>query len=142
VVCPDCRIVYRDGRWSWDPPSQTRALARACPACQRVRAQRPAGTLRLPRALAQADSEALLELVRLAERQEMDAYPLERVMSARADAEGLLVTTTGVYLAGVITGILERRLQRPPRIRHVGAEVAVEWEASGVERRPYEEARV
>lgn len=142
VVCPECRVVSRDGRWSWEVPPRARARAGRCPACHRIRAARPAGTLRLPRGLFTTDSDALLLLVRHAEEQERLAYPLERVMSVQADRDGLTVTTTGVYLAGVITGKLERRLRRQPRVCYQGSgEVGVEWTEPGNDELAYQEAR-
>lgn len=129
VVCPECRVVLRDGRWSWDLPRRARARAGRCPACSRIRAARPAGTLRLPAGLFASDSLGVLDVVRQSEEEERLTYPLERVMGVRAGRDGLTVTTTGVYLAGVITGGLERRLKRRPRVHYAGSgEVGVEWE--------------
>jgi len=64
-----------------------------------------------------------------AEEEEKREHPLERLMSVVADREGLTVTTTGVHLAGVIAGRLERRLDRSPRVHYRGSEgVSVVWE--------------
>ena len=134
MVCMECRAVCHAGRWYWGAPPRTQVRFSRCPACSRIREERPAGTLRLPRAFFPADPEEVFRLVRRlvrhAEEEEKEEHPLERVMKVVADREGLTVTTTGVYLAGVITGELERRLRRRPRVCHRESEgVCVEWHA-------------
>lgn len=98
-------------------------------ALRSIQAPRPAGTLHLPRRLLPADTREVLDLVHETEEDEMRAYPSERLLDVVADQEGLTVTTSGVYLAGVLAGRLERHLQRPARVQFHGPDgVSVVWE--------------
>jgi hypothetical protein len=129
LVCEDCRIVCHAGRWHGGTPPLAEMQAARCPACSRIQAGRPAGTLRLPRALFQANAQEVLDLVRNAEAEERPEHPLERLMNVVSDADGLTVTTTGIHLAGVIAGKLERRLHKRPRVHYRGSDgVSVVWE--------------
>ena len=129
LLCEDCRIVCLAGRWQWGTPPLAEVQAVRCPACSRIQAGRPAGTLRLPRALFPANVAEVLDLVRDAEAEEKPVYPLERLMNVVSDAEGLTVTTTGIHLAGVIAGKLERRLHKQARVHYGGSNgVSVVWE--------------
>ncbi len=129
LVCGDCRVACHAGIWYWGTPLLTDVHAGRCPACSRILAGRPAGTLRLPRALFPADPAEVLNLVHNAEAEEKPKHPLERLMQVLSDREGLTVTTTGVHLAGVIAGRLERRLHKRPRVRYSGSDaVSVVWE--------------
>lgn len=129
LVCAECHVVCHAGRWYWGAPPLTEVHAGRCPACTRIHARRPAGTLHLPRALLPEDADEVLNLVHNAEAEEKPEHPLERLMNVVSDPEGLTVTTTGVHLAGVIAGKLERRLHRRPRIRFRGSDgVSVVWE--------------
>ena len=130
VLCPECGVVRHGERWRRGAPPAKHQRTGRCPACIRVLAARPAGVLRVPRALLPGGPEEFLRLVLDAEEETKHRHPLERLMTVVADSEGLTVTTTGIHLAGVITGKLERRLGRHPRVRFAGADgVEVEWHA-------------
>jgi hypothetical protein len=132
VLCPECGVVRHGQRWCRRAPLAKDARTKRCPACIRTLAARPAGILRLPRALLAGGPEECLRLVLDAEEEARHEHPLERLMTIVADSEGLTVTTTGIHLAGVITGRLERHLGRHPLVRFAGTDgvdVEVEWHA-------------
>lgn len=128
VVCPECRLVRQAGRWYRGMPPLTEAGAELCPACRRTREHRPAGTLVLD-ARFLADRDEILGMLRNAEAAETAEHPLERIMELREDADGLVVTTTGVHLSRRIASKLERRFHRPARLRYSrpGGELRVDW---------------
>lgn len=67
-----------------------------CPACQRVRDRRPAGTIRLPSELFGRRTE-ILGLIHNVERKEKAEHPLERLMDVEESEGHLVVTTTGIH---------------------------------------------
>ena len=107
TLCPDCRAVYREGRWQWTEDSQ--ALSGApCPACQRIRDKYPAGFVTLTGAFLLENRDEISRLARNIESREKAAHPLNRIMEIETSAEGLLVTTTDMHLARAIGDAVHR----------------------------------
>lgn len=130
TVCDACGVVYHGGRWYWGAPPLTDVNAGLCPACERIRDRYPAGTIRLPAAFLE-QREEVLGLIRNAEEAEKAEHPLERLMDVEdAPDGGLVVRTTGIHLARVITSRLERRFHRQSRIRYPEEQnlVYVDWD--------------
>lgn len=131
-VCEKCGLVHHAGRWyRGAPPSNTDVDAGLCPACERIRDDYPAGTIRLPETFLD-DREEVLALIRNAEEAESAEHPLERLMDVADDPDGgLVVTTTGIHLARAITNKLERRFHRQARIHYPEEQhlIQVDWEA-------------
>ena len=104
--CRDCGALYRDGRWTWaargGPAFQVR-----CPACQRIRDKYAAGYVRLSGDYFTGHRTEILRRVRRCEKNEAAEHPLERIIEITPDAEGELVTTTGVHLAHRIAHALQ-----------------------------------
>jgi hypothetical protein len=70
TVCPDCKAVYRQGRWQWLQDSQ--GVERSpCPACQRIRDRYPAGYLSLAGSFLEEHREEISQLARNIETTEM-----------------------------------------------------------------------
>lgn len=130
VVCSECGAVHEAGRWTWHAPPVAELRAGLCPACERIRDRYPAGTIRLPLAMA-SDREEIVNAVRALERAEKAEHPLERVMDIEETGEDLVITTTGVHLARRIAARLGRRLHVKPRLRYPAEQnlVFVEWPA-------------
>jgi hypothetical protein len=129
VRCEDCGLIEFAGEWRAGPGPVTEVRAGRCPACQRVRARRPAGTLRLhPEFL--ADRAELLRMIRNVERAESSEHPLERLIDTEESDGTLVVTTTGVHLARALAHKLARRFHKKPRLRYAPGETRlfVDWE--------------
>jgi hypothetical protein len=132
LVCPDCGLVHHAGRWYEGQPPLTEVASGRCPACERVRAQDPAGVLTLPAALVQ-DREELERSLRNAAAAEAAEHPLERLMGVAEGEDGsLVVTTTGIHLARRLANLLERQVHRQARFDFVdGVELLrVSWDES------------
>jgi hypothetical protein len=96
--CPDCGLVFRDGRWQ-QGEAGAGAHAAACPACRRLHDDFPAGYVTLRGPYLAAHREEILRLVRNHEARARAEHPLQRIMGM-FDAHGeLQVTTTDAHLA-------------------------------------------
>jgi hypothetical protein len=106
VYCPQCKAVFRKGRWSWVAVPAGAAKLR-CPACRRIDDASPAGYLALTGGFLTAHRAEVLACVRNCERREKAAHPLERIMAVDGADGGVRVTTTSVHLARRIAHALE-----------------------------------
>jgi hypothetical protein len=103
TVCPDCGVVFREGRWRWAPVARRSAARQeTCPACQRIRDRYPAGEVTIRGAFARAHRDELLARVQNLEAREKAKRPLNRLMEIREAGDALVVTTTDVHLAHAI----------------------------------------
>ena len=107
TVCPDCKAVFRRGRWRWAAVAKPTGTRReVCPACQRIRDKYPAGELTLCGEFARSHREEVLGIVRNLEAKEKAAHPLNRLMEIRDAGDAIVVTTTDVHLAHAIGAAL------------------------------------
>jgi NMD protein affecting ribosome stability and mRNA decay len=107
TVCPDCKAVYRQGRWQWLQDSQ--GVERSpCPACQRIRDRYPAGYLSLAGSFLEEHREEISQLARNIESREKELHPLNRIMDVETTPEGLQITTTEMQLARTIGNAVQR----------------------------------
>jgi NMD protein affecting ribosome stability and mRNA decay len=130
TVCEQCSLVFHGGRWYRGAPPLCDEQRGLCPACERIRARDPAGTVRLA-GLPDAGREEVIGLIRnVAEREEQE-HPLERIIELSAEPGGLLVTTTGMHLARCLGSALRRRFHGGVGIRYreEGNHVQVDWHA-------------
>jgi NMD protein affecting ribosome stability and mRNA decay len=97
--CPDCRAVFRDGRWTWTGEDLTDSHERTCPACQRIRDAYPAGYVTLSGSFLGTHRDEIENLISNEEKKETEEHPLKRIMDVKGTDEGLLVTTTDSHLA-------------------------------------------
>jgi NMD protein affecting ribosome stability and mRNA decay len=96
--CPDCGVVYANGRWQWGvAPEQ--AHEELCPACHRIRDRFPAGYVVLSGEFFAGHREELLHLARNREEKEKAEHPLERIMAIEDVERGVQITTTDTHLA-------------------------------------------
>ena len=80
TLCPDCKAVFRDGRWQWSHvPAPSGWLQQVCPACQRIRDHYPAGEVRITGEFARAHREELIAHIRNLEAKEKAEHPLNRL---------------------------------------------------------------
>jgi hypothetical protein len=97
IVCPQCGVVFAQGRWHWGNPPEG-AAAELCPACRRIRDQLPAGILTLHGPPAQPQRDELLALAHHHEAAEKQEHPLNRIMRVEESADALQITTTDIHL--------------------------------------------
>lgn len=103
TVCPECKAIYRGGRWRWARVAKPTGTRRElCPACQRIRDKYPAGEVTLLGEFARTHREEVIGVVRNLEAKEKAAHPLNRLMEIRDEGDALVVTTTDVHLAHAI----------------------------------------
>ena len=96
--CPECGLVYKDGRWSRGVEQGEAHLAR-CPACQRIHDRFPAGHVMLSGEFFASHRDEILQRVHRCEETETVDHPLERLIAIKDTADGVEVTTTGTHLA-------------------------------------------
>jgi NMD protein affecting ribosome stability and mRNA decay len=98
TVCPQCGLVFGNGRWTRDAAPDG-ARKQRCPACQRANDRFPAGYVTLEGPFLREHREEITRLVRNCEAKENAEHPLERILSVSPSVEGVEVTTTGTHLA-------------------------------------------
>lgn len=98
AVCPTCKAVFTEGRWTWDaPPSE--AAEMTCPACQRIQDDFPAGYVMVKGEFIKQHRDEIIALINSKEDREKATHPLQRIMAIEDVREGLQVTTTDSHLA-------------------------------------------
>lgn len=98
TVCPKCKSVFHDGRWTWaDAPAH--AHQALCPACHRENDHYPAGYVHLAGPFFAAHREEIMNLLHHHESRERQEHPLQRIMEVEEQEDGVMVTTTDIHLA-------------------------------------------
>ena len=97
TVCPQCRAVYREGRWRWaDRPDQARESL--CQACRRSNDGFPAGIVTLSGGFLGEHKTEILGLAQRQEALEKGEHPLHRIMSIDDEDGRVVITTTDIHL--------------------------------------------
>jgi len=96
--CPDCRAVFRDGRWAWGPVAP-HSQAERCPACHRIHDELPAGFVTVEGPFLASHRDEIVSRVRNCEADAKASHPLQRIMAIAPEGDGLQVTTTDPHLA-------------------------------------------
>lgn len=127
-VCPDCGVVFEQGRWQWKP-MPAGAQEHLCPACHRVKDEYPAGYVSLEGDFLQEHRDELLHLVRNEETRAKEEHALERIIDIRQDGDKTLVTTTDLHLARRIGDALHHAYQGKLELKYSPDEylVRVYW---------------
>lgn len=107
TVCPQCRAVFHQGRWTW-APAPAGAHESMCPACHRIHDHYPAGYVTLQGEFVRAQRAELLGLVHNVEAKEKSEHPLKRIISVEEQDGTLTITTTDMHLARAIGEALHR----------------------------------
>ena len=93
TICPQCKVVFSEGRWQWQPDLTRASNEELCPACQRVEDKVPAGILTLSGDFfAKHRSEILNLLHNKVEAQKAD-HPMKRLMAIEDQEDGSTVFT-------------------------------------------------
>ena len=98
TVCPTCRAVFSDGRWSW-AHAPDEANEENCPACQRIRDDFPAGYVTIKGEFIKQHRDEIVGLINSKEASEKAEHPLQRIMAIEDVRDGLQVSTTDSHLA-------------------------------------------
>lgn len=97
TVCPQCRAVFREGRWRWgERPAG--AHEEKCPACHRISDQHPAGLVTLHGGFVAMHEAEIRSLLRHQEEAEKREHPLNRIMTIEREGDALVVKTTDIHL--------------------------------------------
>ncbi len=103
TVCPDCKAIFRAGRWRWASVARPTGTRRElCPACQRTKDGFPAGEVTIRGEFATIHRDEILSTIRNLEAKEKSTRPLNRLMEIRDDGDSVVITTTDVHLAHAI----------------------------------------
>lgn len=128
VVCPDCGVVFANGRWAWGerPPDAREEL---CPACRRIRDGYPAGVVVLRGDFLREHEEEIWNLVRNLEEAERSEHPFNRIMAIEELDDGYLITTTDIHLPRRIGEEVHRAYAGSLEYHYLldGDEIRVEW---------------
>jgi NMD protein affecting ribosome stability and mRNA decay len=98
TVCPSCKAVFMEGRWTWQRPPPEAAETN-CPACQRIQDEFPAGYVTIKGEFLKEHRDEIIALINSKEDREKAEHPLQRIMAIEDVREGLQVSTTDSHLA-------------------------------------------
>lgn len=121
TVCTECAATFREGRWTWSA-APADAYRQLCPACQRIRDDYPAGTLRLEGEFLAGHESDILGLIRNVEEREKKDHPLKRIMEIQGDDDGVTVTTTDPHLARTMGEAVQHAYQGDLDFRYADGE--------------------
>ncbi len=125
VVCPQCKLVFIDGKWKkTDPPDDyTKQL---CPACRRINDSYFGGILYLKSELLKTKKDEILNLIKNKEASAQIANPLRRIgkIEQKGDDE-LIIYTTFEHLATSIGKAVKRAYKGELTIQYKEDEKAV-----------------
>lgn len=128
--CPRCGASYRSGRWTWKKPPAG-SYEHVCPACERIEADYPAGSLHVGGAFAGSHRDELVGLLRHVEERERTDHPLKRIMTIADEDAGFVVTVTDAKLAQSMGRALKKayegHLEHPPTTSDRENLVRVHW---------------
>lgn len=129
TACPGCGAIFHKGHWQW-AAAPAGANSETCPACHRIADKFPAGYLSVKGEFLRGHREELVQLIKHVGEREKSQHPLERVMEIGDEADGLLVTTTGIHLARSLGQALHHAYQGELAFHHNEGEklLRVRWQ--------------
>lgn len=127
--CVKCGSLFINGRWTWKPAPPVAGEV-ICPACRRIADRLPAGMIDLRGEFYMQHQEEIINLVRNIEKHEMDAHPMERIMSITQEGNRAQVTTTGIHIARRIGEALGRAFKGELEIQYADGDktIRISWE--------------
>lgn len=128
VFCPDCGVVYADGRWRWGSAPEG-AHAGVCPACRRARDKLPAGHLVLDGPFVPAHRAELLRIAHNEAEHERSEHPMHRIMHIDEQDDHVEISTTDIHLPQRIGAALKRACHGALQVQYGSDEysVRVHW---------------
>jgi hypothetical protein len=131
MVCPECWVVFYDGRWQWQAEPPAGAREALCPACRRIRDRAPAGYLILRGDYFVARRDEILRMVCHQVDYQQIEHPLKRLMGIEDRQDGsALLTFTDMHLPRGIGEAIEHAHQGVFATQHTrdSATVHASWE--------------
>jgi NMD protein affecting ribosome stability and mRNA decay len=101
TVCPTCKAVYHEGRWTW-ATSLAKAHEEMCPACHRTHDKFPAGYVTIAGEYWKTHKDDVLHIARNEEKRAKAEHPLRRIMHIDDKADSLVIMTTDTHLPRAI----------------------------------------
>lgn len=92
-VCPECGVVFLDGRWQWQDHIDAQANQEMCPACQRIRDNIPAGILTLKGNFLDGHRNEIMHLIENKVEMQKADHPMKRLMAIEEAEDGSTVLT-------------------------------------------------
>ncbi|MFM9972102.1 MAG: BCAM0308 family protein [Burkholderiales bacterium] len=129
LICPQCNLIYRNGRWRRVAQRPMEARSHPCPACHRISDQLPAGFVTLSGKYVAAHRSELLKLAENEASRAASRHPLQRIMGIEDRDAVITVTTTDVHLARRIGEALHHAHQGTLEIKYSPDQylVRVDW---------------
>ena len=127
--CPDCGIIYHEGRWQQGVTAQDSTPHR-CPACARIYDKVPAGFLSLSGKFFLDHKEEIMHLIINKEQKEKTEHPLERIMAIDETSQGVTIHYTGIHLTQGTGNALHHAYQGHLDIDHNerDGQIRVKWQ--------------
>jgi NMD protein affecting ribosome stability and mRNA decay len=105
AICKKCGMVYRNKRWLLDEAELNRLSGErevtkvACPACQRIADDNPAGIVTLSGSYLLEHENDILNMIKRTEARSRTKNPLGRIMEIKQEDNVLTISTTEDKLA-------------------------------------------
>ncbi len=93
TICPQCSVVFIEGRWQWQPEVPKNPHKELCPACQRIQDRVPAGILTLSGEFFTQHRSEILDLLHNKVEGQKAQHPLKRLMAIEDQDDGSAVIT-------------------------------------------------
>lgn len=129
TICPECNVVFAEGRWQWQPSVPDKANSELCPACQRIRDKVPAGYLTLRGDFFRSHRDEIMNLVTNKVDAQKAQHPLKRIMSIDEADDGFVITFTDLHLPRGVGDAIERAYEGDLDIHYTkeAGKLRVEW---------------
>jgi hypothetical protein len=109
IVCPDCGVLFSEGRWQWSPELPENAQEERCPACRRTRDHVPAGILFLRGDYLGKHRDGIMRLVTNKVEQQNAEHPLKRILRIdESSADEIVIEFTDTHLPCGVGKALQR----------------------------------
>lgn len=131
TLCPECKVVFTDGRWQWSATVPTVGNEELCPACRRMRDKVPAGFLTLKGSFFAEHRDEIMNIVHNKIEAQMSQRPMERIMGVEDQDDGsVVVTFTDVHSPQGVGEAIERACNGELDIHYADESgiVRVNWE--------------
>ena len=91
AVCPECKVVFSQGRWQWSTDVPENANEVLCAACRRIKEKVPAGFLVLEGEFFQQHRKEIMNLMENKVQNQKARHPMKRVMDVEDEDDGSTV---------------------------------------------------
>jgi hypothetical protein len=89
IKCPECGVVFHHGKWKWDNKLYLDCQWRSCPACRKIKEQRPSGLLTLSGQTVQTKRSRVFRAIYKKIEQTKKHYPMNRLIKLDELPNGL-----------------------------------------------------